>query len=63
MKVRSVIEWFQVIDRASDDLVVARMLFAELMGYEGKPYRSDLEQMSNLFAALRMDQVGKENRV
>jgi hypothetical protein len=60
MSVRSVEEWFRTIRKASDDLVVARLLFAELIGYTGKPHRSDLEQMNNLFAALRMDQFCKE---
>lgn len=60
MRQRSVIDWFRAIEESSDDLVVARLLFANLIGYQGNPYRSDLEQMINLMAALRMDQINKE---
>jgi len=56
MKERSLLEWFDILER-TDDAEVIRLFCTGLDKYQGTPTTADMIQFVNLFAALRMHQL------
>jgi hypothetical protein len=60
----TVTEWFQFIQENDNDTVVARRLLGSLFDYRrgGPMHTRNVIEVSALLAAIRLDQMAKENR-
>jgi hypothetical protein len=60
----TVTEWFQFIQDNQNDTVVARRLLESLFDYRrgGPMHTPNVIEVSALLAAIRLDQMAKENR-
>jgi hypothetical protein len=59
----TVTEWFQFIQDNQDDTAVARRLLESLYDYRPGQWNTiNLIEVSAMIAAIRLDQMAKENR-
>ena len=60
----TVTEWFQFIQDCPDDTEIARRLLGSLFDYRrgGPMHTPNVIEVSAMIAAIRLDQMAKENR-